>query len=92
MNPDYAEMLSVLFAENAEFLVVGAFAMAAYGTPRATASTFGSIPTANAERLWRALLRFGAPLADRSPDDFANRDVVLQMGVSPARIDVFDLY
>ena len=36
MNPDYAEMLSALFAENAEFLLVGAFAVAAHGVPRTT--------------------------------------------------------
>jgi hypothetical protein len=36
LNPDYRDMLSALFEEGAEFLLVGAFAMAAHGLPRAT--------------------------------------------------------
>ncbi len=34
LNPDYSDMLSVLSAANVEFLVVGAFALAAHGNPR----------------------------------------------------------
>ena len=36
MNRDFVEMLAALSAAGAEFLVVGAYAMAAYGLPRAT--------------------------------------------------------
>ena len=36
MNRDFAEMLGALSDQQAEFLVVGAYAMAAHGTPRAT--------------------------------------------------------
>ncbi len=36
MNPDFVEMLSELSASGAEFLVVGAHALAAHGYPRAT--------------------------------------------------------
>lgn len=36
MNRDFAEMLSALFAEGADFLIVGAHAVAVHGTPRAT--------------------------------------------------------
>src|SRR3954451_13815266 len=36
MNPDFAEILSELTAAGAEFIVVGAFAVAAHGNPRAT--------------------------------------------------------
>lgn len=34
LNPDYSDMLSVLSAANVDFLVVGAFALAAHGEPR----------------------------------------------------------
>lgn len=36
MNPDFHEMLSALCAEGAEFLLVGGYALAAHGLPRAT--------------------------------------------------------
>jgi hypothetical protein len=36
MNRDFAEMLSALSEAGVEFLVVGAHALAAHGTPRAT--------------------------------------------------------
>ena len=36
MNRDFAEMLSALSEAGAEFIVVGAHALAAHGTPRAT--------------------------------------------------------
>ena len=36
MNPDFKDMLSALSEEGVEFLVVGAYALAAHGIPRAT--------------------------------------------------------
>lgn len=36
MDPEFVEMLSALSAADAEFLVVGAHALAAHGIPRAT--------------------------------------------------------
>ena len=36
LNPDFAEMLVALSAEGVEYLLVGAYAMAVHGVPRAT--------------------------------------------------------
>src|SRR2546428_353556 len=36
MNRDFLEMLSALIAAEADFLIVGAYALAAHGVPRAT--------------------------------------------------------
>lgn len=36
MNPDFRDILSALSDAGAEFLVVGAYALAAHGYPRAT--------------------------------------------------------
>jgi hypothetical protein len=36
MNPDFAEMLSALSDAGAEYMVVGALALAVHGRPRAT--------------------------------------------------------
>jgi len=89
MNRDFAEMLKALAAESVEFLVVGAYAVAGHGIPRATGDIDLWIrPTPdNAARLWRALDRFGAPRSGVSPESFTQPDVVYQIGLPPNRID-----
>jgi len=90
MNPDFADMLSALSAAGVEFLIVGAHALAAHGVPRATGDLDIWIrPTRdNAERTFRALGAFGAPLADLSIDDLTQPDTVFQIGLPPSRIDI----
>jgi hypothetical protein len=90
MNRDFAEMLSALSAAGAEFLIVGAHAVAVHGRPRATGDLDIWVrPTPeNAERVWSALERFGAPLFDLRREDLARPGVVFQIGVPPCRIDI----
>ena len=90
MNRDFAEMLSALSAAGAEFLVVGAHALAAHGIVRATGDIDIWVkPTpANAERVVRALVAFGAPLLDLTVDDLTKADTVFQIGIDPSRVDI----
>jgi hypothetical protein len=90
MNRDFAEMLSALSAEGAEFLVVGAYAMAAHGYPRATGDIDVWVRPSpeNAERVLRALRTFGAPLFDLQVSDLVSVDTVFQIGLPPNRIDL----
>ena len=90
MNRDFVEMLSALSAEGVEYLIVGAYAMAAHGWPRATGDIDIWVrPTReNAERTLRALRRFGAPLFPLSTEDLTLPDTVFQIGVPPGRIDI----
>ncbi|MGE5234458.1 MAG: DUF6036 family nucleotidyltransferase [Acidobacteriota bacterium] len=90
MNRDFAEMLSALSAAGADFLIVGAHALAIHGHPRATGDLDIWVrPTAeNAERVWSALARFGAPLQGMRSADLRRPDLVFQIGVAPARIDI----
>lgn len=90
MNRDFAEMLSALSAERAEYLVVGAHAMASHGYPRATGDLDLWVrPTPeNAKRVYAALRKFGAPLRELAPADLSTEGVVFQIGVVPCRIDV----
>jgi len=83
-------MLAALSAAGAEFLVVGAHALAAHGVPRATGDLdiWVHATSDNAERVWRALERFGAPLHDLTLDDLARPGIVFQIGVVPQRIDL----
>lgn len=90
MNRDFAEMLDALFAAGADFLVVGAHALAAHGRPRATGDLDLWVrPTAdNAKRVWNALVQFGAPLRELKIDDLSTPETVFQIGLPPARIDL----
>lgn len=90
LNPDYREMLSALFDANVEFVIVGAFALAAHGNPRSTGDIYIYIRPSveNALRLMTALKAFGAPLADVREADFLDPEMVLQIGVIPRRIDL----
>ena len=90
MSPDFVEMLSALRDAGAEYLVVGAHALAAHGRPRATGDLDVWVrPTPeNARRVWSALETFGAPLTEVSVQDFSSADIVFQIGVAPNRIDI----
>ena len=90
MNRDFVEMLSALCDAGAEFLVIGAHAVAVHSRPRATGDLDLWVrPTReNAERVWRALKLFGAPLHLLALDDLTSGDLVFQIGVVPSRIDI----
>jgi len=89
-GPDFDAMLRELSAAGAEFLIVGAYAFSAHVHARATKDLDIWIrPTpANAARVWNALLRFGAPLADLTVDDLAEPGTIYQMSYPPYRIDL----
>ncbi len=90
MNRDFVEMLSALSANQAEFIIVGAHALAAHGVPRATGDLDIWVHSTeiNANRVWRALQSFGAPLFDLTSDDLTHPGTVFQIGVAPSRIDI----
>ena len=92
MNQDFRDVLAALLRAAARFLVVGAHAMAAHGVPRATGDLDVWVDSApdNAERVWQALLEFGAPVdaLPLSRQDLETPGQVIQMGVPPQRIDI----
>jgi hypothetical protein len=90
LNDDYKDMLQALVGEKVEFLLVGAYALAAHGYPRATMDIdIWVVPApGNAAAVVRALHRFGAPLHDATQADFEKAGTVFQIGVAPRRIDI----
>ena len=83
-------MLSALKNANVEFVIVGAFALAAHGNPRSTGviDIYVRPSAENASKIMTALRAFGAPLIDVDASDFVDLDTVLQIGVVPRRIDL----
>jgi len=90
LNRDFEEMLSELSNANVRFLVVGAYAVGYHSEPRYTKDLDIWVePTPeNAERVWLALARFGAPLKNIPASDFTDPKLVYQLGVEPNRIDI----
>jgi hypothetical protein len=90
MNPDFVDLLRAFIGADVRFLVVGAYALAHHGRPRATGDLDVWVePTpVNAPRVVKALAMFGAPMAEITESDFARPGVVLQIGVPPGRVDV----
>jgi hypothetical protein len=82
--------LRAFAAADVRFLVVGAYALAHHGRPRATGDldVWVDATPANAKRVMRGLAAFGAPLADATERDFCSPGVVFQIGVPPGRIDI----
>jgi hypothetical protein len=83
-------MLSIFNEESVEYLVIGAYALAAHGNPRATKDldVWVRCSQLNAEHLLRALTRFGAPLSEVQSQDFTRPGITFQIGVAPRRIDI----
>ena len=90
LNPDYRDILSAFNEEKVDYLIVGAYALAAHGIPRATGDIDIWIRCAkdNARRAWHALLNFGAPLSELNEADLSRTGIVFQIGVAPSRIDI----
>lgn len=90
MNPHFVEILKAFRDEAVEYLVIGAHALAAHGHVRATLDIDLWVkPTPdNAARTWRALQLFRAPLTKMKAEDFAEPEVLYQIGLPPSRIDI----
>ncbi len=90
VNPDFSDLFAALNATGADYLVVGAHAVAFHAEPRFTKDLdiWVDATPDNASRVMAALQQFGAPLRDVTVSDFTEPGVTLQIGVAPNRIDV----
>src|SRR5919206_2046553 len=90
LNSDFRDILSAFCEEKVEFMLVGAYAVAAHGLPRATGDIDLRIECSaqNADRVWSALSKSGAPLENLSKQDFLKHGTVVQLGLTPRRIDI----
>ncbi|MFY9345996.1 MAG: hypothetical protein WAT39_26130 [Planctomycetota bacterium] len=89
---DFQDMVLALCEAGAEFLIVGGYAVAWHGHPRSTGDIDLLVrpSAANAERVWQALVRFGAPVtaAGLTVNDLTRKETVYQIGRPPRRIDI----
>jgi len=90
LNNDYKEMLETLLNENVNFILVGAYALAAHGFPRATGDMdiWVKLEQENSRKTYSALVKFGTPISQIKENEFSQAGIVFQIGVVPRRIDI----
>jgi hypothetical protein len=90
VNSDFSDLLRALNDAKVEYLIVGGYAVGKHTEPRYTKDIGVWINNSrnNAERVFRALREFGAPLGDVSVEDFTVPDLVYQIGLEPSRVDI----
>lgn len=89
-QPDFRELLALFNAHHVECLIVGGYALAFHGAPRFTGDIDILIKpdTTNAQQIITALDAFGFASAGLTLGDFKHPNQVIQLGVSPIRIDL----
>ncbi len=86
---DFEDLLRCLNGAKVRYLIVGAHAVAFYTEPRYTKEDIWVDPDPkNAERVYKALGKFGAPLQGLKVEDLTNPKLVYQIGVAPVRVDI----
>ena len=82
--------MKLLNAHQVEYLLIGGYAVAYHGYPRATADMDIWIAThpQNAEKIVAALKEFGFDLPELSTELFQKEGQIIRMGVPPVRIEI----
>lgn len=90
LTDDFREFLRLLNAHRVDYLLIGGYAVAVHGYPRATVDLDVWVRSApeNADRIVSALREFGfdSPLLDRRL--FLMPDQIVRFGVPPFRIEI----
>lgn len=87
---DFRDFLNSLNGNGVKYLLLGGWAVGAYGNPRATGDmdVLIAIDDANLAKLQKALYEFGAPTVDKA--HFKEKGNVFRMGRSPIKIEIIN--
>ncbi len=90
VQPDFRELLALFNDHHVSYMIVGGYALAFHGAPRFTGDLdiFIKPDLENAKRVVAALDAFGFASLGLTAADFERPDQVIQLGVSPVRIDL----
>ena len=87
---DFRELLQLLNSKRIEYLVVGGYAVALYGYPRATGDIhiWIAISKDNAQKTVSALKEFGFDVPELKEELFQEKGKNIRMGEPPIRIEI----
>lgn len=87
---DFRELLQLLNSKKVEYLVVGGYAVALHGYPRATGDMdiWIALSKDNAHRTVEALREFGFDTPQLKEDLFLEKEKNIRMGNPPLRIEI----
>ena len=90
LDKDFNEFVELFLEHNVRFLIVGGYALAAHGLPRATGDldAWVWVNPENAQNIMRALNAFGFQNLSLTESDFSKEDSIIQLGYPPFRIDI----
>ena len=90
VNSDFSDLLNLFNANHVKYLIIGGYAVIQFAEPRYTKDLDIWISTDkdNAAAIYKALKKFGAPLAGMTETDFAEEGYFYQMGRPPMRVDI----
>jgi predicted nucleotidyltransferase len=90
LPPDFKEFLKLLNDHHVEYLLVGGYAVAYHGYPRATADIDVWVATHpdNARKIVAALQAFGFDLPELTPKLFQSPGQITRLGRPPVRIEI----
>ena len=90
---DFEEFIELLNKHKVKYMIIGAYAFALYAKPRNTGDLDIYIEKSNdnAESMMQVLTKFGMESLNISKEDFITEGRVIQIGVSPVRIDIMNV-
>jgi predicted nucleotidyltransferase len=90
LPPDFREFLRLLNEHQVEYLLIGGYAVAYHGYPRATADMdiWVAVHPHNAEKVVAALKAFGFDVPGLSAALFLKEAQIIRMGMPPVRIEI----
>ena len=90
LPPDFKEFLKLLNSHHVEYLLIGGYAVAYHGYPRATGDMDIWIATnsQNTQKIVAVLNEFGFDQPGLTPELFHQPDQIIRMGVPPVRIEI----
>lgn len=90
LSKDFKEFIELLNGHKVRYLVVGGYAVAFHGHPRYTKDldVWIELSPENATNVIKALEAFGFGSLGLNPEDFLERDQIIQLGYPPIRIDI----
>jgi hypothetical protein len=90
LDRDFREFVESFTAHDVRYLIVGGYALAAHGVPRATGDfdAWVWLDSDNASRTVAALEDFGFGGLGLTVDDFIEPGRIVQLGYPPHRIDI----